>query len=120
MMLVYMTAPAAALIGAGLGETLPAVLGAGVWLLMSAAYAPTVRLYGLSPVWAITLPASALLYTMMTIDSARRYWSGRAAEWKNRLNGGLTTGIGFDERSSARHLVPGQGRWSSATRAQNL
>jgi hypothetical protein len=119
MMLMYLTAPAAILIGAGLGAGMPAMLGAVVWLLMGAAYAPTLRLYGLSPLWALSLPASALLYTLMTIDSACRHWRGRGAEWKGRLNGGLAPMVGLDKGSGAQPLAQGEGCWPSATKAQN-
>jgi hypothetical protein len=49
---------------------------------MSAAYAPTVRLYR-QPWWrALTLPLAGVLYTAMTIDSARRH--ARGGTWKGR------------------------------------
>ncbi len=51
---------------------------------MSAAYAPTVRLYRL-PVWrALTLPLAGVLYTIMAVDSARRHAGGRGGVWKGR------------------------------------
>jgi hypothetical protein len=51
---------------------------------MSAAYAPTVRLYR-QPLWrALTLPLAGMLYTAMTIDSARRHARGKGGTWKGR------------------------------------
>lgn len=119
MMLVYLTAPAAVLVGAGLGSGMPAILGAAVWLMMCVAYAPTLKLYGLSLLWAPTLPVSALLYTMMTIDSAYRHWRRREVEWRGRLNGGLAPMLACDKRPGPQPSVQGHGRWPSATRARN-
>lgn len=89
MVLIYGAAPIALTAGMTLGAGVPVMLGAVAWALMGLAYAPTLGLYRLSPLWALMLPASALLYTMMTVDSARRHWLGQGAEWKGRLYGGL-------------------------------
>jgi hypothetical protein len=43
-----------------------------------------VRLYRL-PLWrALTLPVAGVLYTLMTLDSARRHAAGRGGAWKGR------------------------------------
>ncbi|HEV2548552.1 MAG TPA: glycosyltransferase [Stellaceae bacterium] len=55
------------------------------WAAMTLAYAPMVRFYGLSLLWAPLLPAIALVYLAATVDSARRYWLGRGGEWKGRM-----------------------------------
>lgn len=65
-----------------------AALGIGAWLSMAGSYVPTLRLYEKAPTWALTLPLAALLYTAMTLDSARRHWLGRGAEWKGRSQAG--------------------------------
>ncbi len=67
----------------------PAIWGPGLaaWALMSLAYAPTLRFYGLPVVTAPVLPVAALLYTLMTIDSALRHWAGRDTAWKGRSYG---------------------------------
>jgi hypothetical protein len=31
------------------------------------------------------MPAVASFYTLATIDSALRYWSGRGGQWKGRI-----------------------------------
>jgi len=62
-----------------------AIAGGLGWLLMALAYWPTLRLYRLSPLWAFSLPAIALLYTLMTLDSARRHWQGQGGAWKGRV-----------------------------------
>jgi hypothetical protein len=62
----------------------PRILAASTWLLMSLLYLPTIRFYRLSPPWAATLPAAALIYTWATLLSAARYYAGRGAQWKGR------------------------------------
>jgi hopene-associated glycosyltransferase HpnB len=64
----------------------PILMSMGVicWLLMSAAYAPMVRFYGLNTAGAVTLPLSACFYMVATIHSAVKFWSGRGGEWKGR------------------------------------
>ncbi|MBV8368601.1 MAG: glycosyltransferase [Candidatus Eremiobacteraeota bacterium] len=54
------------------------------WGTMALAYAPTLRLYGMRPMNALALPLAALLYTGMTIDSARRHLHGAGGAWKGR------------------------------------
>jgi len=51
---------------------------------MALSYLPVLRLYRLSPLRAPALPVIALLYTAMTVDSARRHRMGRGGEWKGR------------------------------------
>ena len=64
----------------------PAVwrLGLAAWLLMAVTYLPTVRFYGLSPLWAPFLPVAAAFYSYATWLSALRYWLGRGGQWKGR------------------------------------
>ena len=66
------------------GNATLTMLGAASWLLMSAAFLPMVRFYGLNPAWALTLPFSACFYMLATIHSALKFWSGRGGEWKGR------------------------------------
>jgi hypothetical protein len=67
------------------------LLALAAWLMMVSAYQPTLRYYRLSPVWAVVLPLVAAFYTAATIDSARRYWSGRGGQWKGRLQASKRT-----------------------------
>ena len=84
MALLYLTPPAVTLAGAAIGETAAALSGLAAWLLMAVAYRPTSRLYG-QPGWlALLLPLAALLFTLMTVDSARRHWRKRGGSWKGR------------------------------------
>jgi hopene-associated glycosyltransferase HpnB len=59
-------------------------LGAAAWFLMSLAYLPMVRFYGLNPFWALTLPLAASFYMGATLHSAFKFRSGKGGEWKGR------------------------------------
>jgi len=59
-------------------------LGLAAWLLMALTYLPTVRFYGLSPLWAPLLPVAAAFYGYATWLSAVRYWLGHGGQWKGR------------------------------------
>ncbi len=59
-------------------------LGLAAWALMTISYLPTVRFYGLSPLWAPTLPLAAAFYSYATWVSALRYWLGKGGKWKGR------------------------------------
>jgi hopene-associated glycosyltransferase HpnB len=54
------------------------------WALMTTTYLPTVRYFGLSPLWAALLPFAATFYSFATWLSAVRYWLGRGGQWKGR------------------------------------
>ena len=60
------------------------LLGGLAWLAMSLWFLPMVRFYGISPLWAATLPLVALFYAGATVHSALQYWMGRGGEWKGR------------------------------------
>jgi hopene-associated glycosyltransferase HpnB len=57
--------------------------------MMAATFAVTVRFYGLSWPWALTLPVAALFYGYATCLSAVRYWLGRGGQWKGRAQASL-------------------------------
>jgi hypothetical protein len=80
-MLIVFVMPLALLLS---GSLLRAGVGGIVYLLLTASYLPMVRFYRLNPLWALTLPFSAVFYVGATIHSALRYWSGRGGEWKGR------------------------------------
>lgn len=67
------------------GRTALVALGIASWFLMSVAYAPMVRFYGLSLAWSLTLPGAACFYMAATVHSAFKFWSGRGGEWKGRV-----------------------------------
>lgn len=85
MSLIYVVPPAGVIVGGLTGNWLVAIAGLSGWLLMSWAYLPTLRFYRCSPWLAFCLPAIALLYTLMTLDSALRHWQGRGGAWKGRV-----------------------------------
>ncbi len=85
MTLIYVVSPVGAIFGAVTGNWPMAIAGLSGWLLMAYAYLPTLRLYRRSPLLAFCLPAIALLYTLMTLDSALRHWRGQGGAWKGRV-----------------------------------
>jgi hopene-associated glycosyltransferase HpnB len=84
LLLVYAIPVAAVVVGAVTGDVVLSVVGAAAWLTMALTYVPTLRYYGLSPLRATGLPAVALLYAAMTVDSALRHARGRGGAWKGR------------------------------------
>ncbi len=86
---LYLLPPAAAVAGlagaAGAGASgWLAATGLAGWAIMAVTYLPMLRLYGLSPLRAPTLPLIAVMYAAMTADSARRHHRGRSGQWKGR------------------------------------
>lgn len=59
-------------------------LGAVAWLIMAGTFVPMLRFYRISAATACLLPVTGLLYTLMTMDSARRHYLGAGAAWKGR------------------------------------
>ena len=84
MIMVYLVPPVALVAGIITGSWLVAAMAILTWLLMTTAYLPTIKLYNLSAAWAFALPAIAFVYTLMTIDSAVKYYRGRGGAWKGR------------------------------------
>jgi hopene-associated glycosyltransferase HpnB len=92
LLLLYVAPPAGvlvALIAWAAGTAGPPVAVAGVaglvgWALMTASYVPMLSLYRLSAFRAPALPLIAVLYAAMTVDSARRHYSGHSVAWRGR------------------------------------
>lgn len=97
LLVLYAAPPAGAIAGLIMAVTGSAATGAALagtvlagagglagWALMSVSYVPMLRYYGLSPLRAPSLPFIAVLYAAMTVDSARRHYSGRAVSWRGR------------------------------------
>jgi hopene-associated glycosyltransferase HpnB len=88
MLWLYLLPVAATIAGfavlIGGGSPWLAVAGLAAWAIMTVSYLPMLRLCGLSAARAPSLPLIGLLYTAMTISSARRHRSGRGGEWKGR------------------------------------
>jgi hopene-associated glycosyltransferase HpnB len=85
MLLLYALPPVAVVAGILRRDRVLLASGATAWATMSAMYLPVLRRYRRPAVAALLLPVAALLYTAMTIDSARRHWRGRGGAWKGRL-----------------------------------
>lgn len=85
MSLIYVAPLVGAILGGLSGNWSVAITGLFGWLLMSWAYLPIIRFYKCSPLLAFCLPAIGLLYTLMTLDSALRYWRGQGGAWKGRF-----------------------------------
>jgi hopene-associated glycosyltransferase HpnB len=84
LLLVYLLPPALVIAGAISGSVPALVLGAASWAIMTATYVPMLRHYRLGWPRALLLPGVAVLYVVVTVDSARRHRAGRGAEWKGR------------------------------------
>ncbi len=82
--LVYLVPPLATVTGLAAGQPAVALTGAAAWLLMAGTYLPMLRYYGQPAAAAPLLPFTALLYLLMTVDSAVQHWRGRGAAWKGR------------------------------------
>jgi hopene-associated glycosyltransferase HpnB len=94
--MLYVVPPLAAVLGgasavAGTGgsaATMAGVTGLTAWVVMTATYVPMVRYHRQPSLSAVMLPMVAVLYLLMTLDSARAHWRGRGAAWKGRAYSG--------------------------------
>ena len=86
MALTYLAPPLLAIFGSGPAR----VIAIAAWALMAIAFQPTLRLYRLSPLWGIALPAIALQYLIFTLDSAYQYMRGRGGSWKGRVQANVS------------------------------
>jgi hopene-associated glycosyltransferase HpnB len=67
------------------GEDPAWLLGSTAASLMMVTFLFTVKFYNRSALWALTLPFAAAFYGYATCLSAVRYWLGRGAQWKGRV-----------------------------------
>ena len=84
MSIIYLAAPICLILGVANSNWLIVSISIFIWLLMSIAYLPSIKLYNLSFIWVFSLPAIALIYNLMTIDSALKYYRGKGGAWKGR------------------------------------
>jgi hopene-associated glycosyltransferase HpnB len=80
MALTYWAPPLIAIFGHGTARA--AALAA--WGLMAVSFWPTLRFYGLSPIWSPALPAIATGYMAFTLSSALQHSLGQGGRWKGR------------------------------------
>ncbi len=78
MALVYLAPLLLAVFASGWAQA----LGAAAWAMMALALAPMLRRYRLGAWRGLLLPATAALYLLWTLDSARAEWAGRGGFWK--------------------------------------
>ncbi|MGW8455472.1 glycosyltransferase [Streptomyces niveus] len=81
---VYLAPPAGVYAGLSGGDAPAGLLGGAAWAVMAGTYVPVLRYYRQSLWLAPLLPFTALLYLLMTVDSAFRHYRGRGAAWKGR------------------------------------
>jgi hopene-associated glycosyltransferase HpnB len=81
MALTYLAPPLLALFAGGTAR----IFGIAAWGLMAIAFQPTLRLYRMSPLWGLALPAITLCYMLFTLDSALQFARGKGGQWKGRI-----------------------------------
>ena len=74
----------APLVAAVFGHGLARLAGVVALALSLGSYAPTLRRFGLSPLWSLLLPLVALFYLAATVGSALDHHRGRGVRWRNR------------------------------------
>lgn len=76
MALLFLAPPVTLLMGS--------VIGGLGWAVMAATFWPTLRRFGLGPLWAPALPLIACFYMAATLGSALDHHRGRGVVWKSR------------------------------------
>jgi hopene-associated glycosyltransferase HpnB len=82
--LIYLVPPVMTFAGLAGAGAWAGWAGGAAWAVMTGTYLPMLRYYR-QPLWtALLLPFTALLYLLMTVDSAVQHYRGRGAAWKGR------------------------------------
>lgn len=81
MGILYLAPPALSVFARGVAQW----LGIAAWAMMAAAFQPTLRRYGRSPLWGVGLPAISLFYLSATVGSALQHYGRRGGGWKGRV-----------------------------------
>jgi hopene-associated glycosyltransferase HpnB len=84
MYLVYLAAPICLITSAISHQPILWLINLITYALIVIAYIPIARFYQIAWVYPFCLPAIGLLYTLMTVDSARQHWQGKGGKWKGR------------------------------------
>lgn len=82
--LVYLGPPVTLVAGLLTGDPVAAWAGGAAWAVMTATYLPMLTYYRQSLWLAPSLPFTAVLYLLMTVDSAVQHYRGRGSAWKGR------------------------------------
>ncbi|MEW2554025.1 glycosyltransferase [Streptomyces zhihengii] len=85
LLLVYVVPPVALTAGLLGGDPAAAWAGGLAWAVMAGTFGPVLRYYGEPLRMAPLLPFTAVLYLLMTVDSAVRHHRGAGAAWKGRV-----------------------------------
>lgn len=85
MIITYFIPPIALMWGMVTTNIGMIILGMIILFFMILTYYPTIEFYQLSFFYSVLLPFIALLYSLMTIDSAIKYWQGKGGQWKGRV-----------------------------------
>ncbi|MFI7364280.1 glycosyltransferase [Streptomyces sp. NPDC050149] len=81
---IYLAPPVTLVAGLLAGDPPAAWAGGAAWAVMAGTYMPVLGYYRQSLWLAPLLPFTALLYLLMTVDSAVQHYRGRGAAWKGR------------------------------------
>ena len=84
MGVVYMLPLVAIVIGIMVQDGPLLLIGLSTLVIMWWTFLPTLELYDRSSIWGLLLPFGGFLYTLMTLDSARRHYQGQGGAWKGR------------------------------------
>ena len=104
MTLTYLVPPVAALFGSGAVF----MFGIGAWAIMAILYQPVLRLYRLSPLWGLALPATAFAYLLFTMASALASMRGQGRIVEGALPGGEGEMTGSAGGAAVRQGPPGR------------
>lgn len=82
MLLLYIAPPL--LLALDLIHSEGFLVSGGAFVLMTMSFGSAVSLYRSPFYMRLLLPLAGIMYTAMTIDSARRHWRGQGGGWKGR------------------------------------
>jgi hopene-associated glycosyltransferase HpnB len=88
MALVFLSPPLVALTFPIHGNVWATLLAGSAWLAMAWTFRPSALRYRRPALFGLVLPAAALFYLGMTLDSARRHLIGVGGRWKGRAGAG--------------------------------
>ena len=88
MALAFLSPPLVALTLPAHGNVWATLLAGSAWLAMAWTFRPSALRYRRPVLFGLVLPAAALLYLGMTLDSARRHRIGVGGRWKGRAGAG--------------------------------
>src|ERR1700722_11582901 len=98
--LTYLAPVALTFFAAGLAQ----YLGLVTWLMMAFAFKPTLRLYRMSALWGLALPAIAAIYMAFTLDSAYQHARGRGGMWKGRAQANASESNASESNASESNV----------------